>query len=220
MKASRLLTLAALTTFGLGLALPALAQDNGGKAKPERPAARQKEGAQKGPAREGPREGPRQGPQGPMMNFEEHIAKVQEFLQTLDLTDAQKTQIKEIVADAKEKWTTWRDAHKDDLEKVRADMKAAAEAKDREKMQAAREAMQELMKDAPKPGEAMEKIRDVLTPEQKEKLSAKLAEMREKMQERREKMQEHRGEGKGEGKGPGKGPGKGEGRGPGTQKAK
>jgi len=112
------------------------------------------------------------------------LERVEKLLEELGLTDAQKAQVKTILEDAKTKWETWRDAHKDAIEKLKEEIKAARQAKDRDKLPAILEQAKELLKDAPK-GEALQAIKDVLTPEQKEKLEAKLKELREKVQERR-----------------------------------
>lgn len=117
------------------------------------------------------------------------LHRLERLLGTLNLTDQQKAQIKEILAAFKKDVDAWRAQHQDELQKIHAEIRAAREAKDKEKVQAAMKKLHTLLETAPKPREMLEKIKAVLTPEQKQKFEAELKEIREK-------RLEHRGEGR------------------------
>lgn len=142
------------------------------------------------PAREG-RERP--GPRGELMErMQERIEALRKAVSELDLTDAQKGQIKEAVEAFRKKVADFRESHKDELEAIRKELQAAREAKDPEKAKAAMEKLRTLMEDAPKPHELMEAVKGILTPEQNKALQEKLGPAKERMEERRERRQERR----------------------------
>jgi Spy/CpxP family protein refolding chaperone len=111
--------------------------------------------------------------------------RLENALADLNLTDDQKAKVDAILKPFKEDVAKWREDHKTDLEKAKADLVAAREAKDREKGKAAMQELRKLLETAPKPRDVVEKLKDVLTPEQQDKLKAKIEAVREKARERR-----------------------------------
>jgi Spy/CpxP family protein refolding chaperone len=125
------------------------------------------------------------GPQGP---------RIMEFLlKDLNLTEDQHEQIKVVLDDTRDAHMKWREEHADEADALRAEVRKAVEAKDREALAKLREKMKALREDAPKPEDAVAKIRPILTEEQATKFDAKLAELKEKMKERAGEMREGRG---------------------------
>lgn len=130
-----------------------------------------------GPAHHGVRQ------EGPLQNLEKLIAD-------LDLTADQKAQIKTIVDDFKAKNEEFRDANKEELQKLMKAVREAKESGDQAKLKEAMEAMQAARANAPKLKDLLEKVAAVLTPEQKEKFQAAIEDLKEKMQEKRQDHKE------------------------------
>lgn len=106
------------------------------------------------------------------------LLRIREAIASLNLTDEQKAKIEEIAAPYKAQLEAWREEHKDQIEKLRADAQTARQAKDRQKIQALAKEARELLQTLPKPQDTLAKIRDVLTPEQRQQLKAKLQDER------------------------------------------
>ncbi|MCX5658147.1 MAG: Spy/CpxP family protein refolding chaperone [Planctomycetota bacterium] len=112
-------------------------------------------------------------------------------LKDLNLTPDQETKVKAIFAEAKTKHEAWRTAHGAEADALKAQVKAAREAKDEAKLKELRPKVDALMADMPKPKDVVDKVRAVLTPEQQTKFDAKVA------AERKEMMEKHPGMGPG-----------------------
>jgi Spy/CpxP family protein refolding chaperone len=160
MNAKRILTVAVLVTLGWACAVPALSAAESGTTPV----------AAAGALERGPHE---------------RLERLHKLLHELDLTAAQKAEIKAIVEPFRKELETWRAGHKAELEKIRGEIKAARAAKDRTQMKAALAELRTLMETAPKLKEILPQIKAVLTPEQLAKVKARLEELREKAQERR-----------------------------------
>ena len=106
--------------------------------------------------------------------------RLEAALGDLGLSEEQKGKVGEILKPFKEEVGKWREDHKAELEKVRTDLVAAREAKDREKGKAAMQDLRKLLEGAPKPAEVVGKLKDVLTADQMAKLQAKMEEGRGK----------------------------------------
>lgn len=152
--------------------------DGEGRGRPE---GGRFDGERRGPGGEG--QGPR------IMGF---------LLHDLNITPEQHEQIKVVMEDARDKHMKWLEEHKDEVEALRSEVKKAVEAKDREALKGLREKMVALRENAPKPEDAIAKIRPILTKEQATTFDTRLAEVKERMQERAKQMREGR-PGKGDG---------------------
>lgn len=165
MKAMRMLAVAGVVVLGVaGGVGPQVGRAEATESKPA--------------ATQGVRQGGPGGMLGSMMLGQ--LQRLEKLTGELNLSDEQKTKIKEIVGTAKEKWEAWANTHKDELEKLQGQIKEARANQDREKMQDAMRQAQELVKqDGPKPGEFLAQIKDLLTPEQQETLRTRMEEMRQ-----------------------------------------
>ncbi len=146
--------------------------------------AEDKEG---GPDMSGPKPGAREdGP--PRRQFDGkprpggRMAAMQDMMEDLNLTEAQKAKFHESMAKHHTAMKEWHEKHATELEAIDKQM---------QELHAKR---RELMKDAPKPDAAMQEARASLTAEQQEKLDANLKEMRS-MEGRPAWGQRSRGEG-------------------------
>lgn len=112
----------------------------------------------------------------------------QDLLKEINLTDDQKAKIHAIRDEARQQFQDWRTKHEDQIKELTAQMKSAHEAKDREKVQQLREKAQELWSTAPKIKDAIDKVRAVLTDEQRKIFNAKLEEKKKEFEERHPMM--------------------------------
>ena len=174
------LTLTALLTLGM-MAGQLLAADDA-KPKRERPANAEAKGDRRG----GP--GARDG-------FGRGDGFLQKALADLKLSDQQKTDIKKILDDAKQAVQARMEEKKAEFQKLREEFQAARENKDRQKFQEIMKKRQELMAGLPTPKDIMDKVRAVLTDEQKTQLDGKLKEARERAEKARAEGAAKRGEG-------------------------
>jgi len=108
-----------------------------------------------------------------------HEGLFRKLIVDLKLTPEQKQELKAIIKPFHEKMTAWHDAHKDELKKIHAELKAARQAKDREKAQAAIKEFRTLWQSAPHVRDILPQIKKVLTPEQLEIVKQRLVEWRE-----------------------------------------
>lgn len=146
------------------------------------------------------------------------------LLAGLDLTDAQKEQIKTITDEARKEHEAWREKNKDAFAALREKHKAARDSDDREKLKDLKAEHETLMQGAPDRKAVMGKIMAVLNPEQQEKVQAR----RKELEARREQMKKEAGprpdgEKPGKDAGPDKKPekrGEGEGKKPGPRPEK
>ena len=99
--------------------------------------------------------------------------RIHAMFKGVDLTDEQKTTLRQIHED-----------RKDQMKEIRGEMRDAHEAKDREAMRAAGEKLRAYL------DETHELIAAELTDEQREQFEANVQEMRERMEERRERRAE------------------------------
>ncbi|MEM7680623.1 MAG: hypothetical protein AAF288_01570 [Planctomycetota bacterium] len=111
---------------------------------------------------------------------------VRALLRDIDLEEDQR----ELVGEVMEELRGEMEQYAEDTEEVRAEARAAREDGDREAMQAAMEKLREF----PRPDlEAYaDKVRDILTDEQRETFDKNREEIRERMEERRKRMEERR----------------------------
>lgn len=117
-------------------------------------------------------------------------------LRELDLTDEQREKIRALAADGRQAMEAWRQEHETELTELREQIADAREARDREKLKGLHEKMKVLHASLPEKARLLERIKEVLTDEQRQKLEQRLEELREQRP------------------GPGMGPGDGEGRKP------
>ncbi|MBI1335507.1 MAG: hypothetical protein GC164_00935 [Phycisphaera sp.] len=140
---------------------------------------------------------------GQRMHKDERGEAMHKLLESLNLSDDQKEQVRKIHADAVADRKAYTDQHKDEFESLRDELKKAIEAKDRDKVKEVRDKMKALWDAMPsKPMDVAAKIRAVLTPEQQAQFDAKLEELKKKLEERREEWKKnHDGKGPEAGKG-------------------
>lgn len=112
----------------------------------------------------------------------------------IELTDEQQQQIDAIREQARAAHDAWREENKAKFEAIREQFREARENRDREAMQAAGEQMRQLWQQAPKPRDHVDDVLNVLTPEQRERFQANMAQLQERMQQRREEMKDRREE--------------------------
>jgi len=103
----------------------------------------------------------------------------------LDLTDDQKTAIRELAQAHHEKVKAYREAHKDEFEAIRGKLKQARKDKDREAGKAAMEQLHALRQNGPSPMQLVDQIKGQLTDAQAGKLDQMFAAARERMEKRR-----------------------------------
>ncbi len=194
------LAVAGLTFMGTSLALAEATNTESEKPARKHPLAGPKaEGFEKG-ERPGPGNGPMAERRGEMMDG------VRGALRDLNLTEDQKAQIKTIMDEARDSREKFMDEHKDEVRAIREKMKAAREAKDRDQMKQLGEELRGIMESGPKPQDTMEKIKGVLTPEQRDQLQGKLDQWKENhprpQLEEGERPRRQRPQGDGEGRKP------------------
>lgn len=174
-------------------------RDGQGPRDGERPAKRQADGKQKpGEAGERGQRGPRNGDRMQRWLFE-----------GMELTDAQKAQIQEIMKAHGDERKAWHEEHKEEFQALKDKMREARDAKDKDAADALREETKALMESAPKPDATHDEVRALLTEDQQVIFDERIAKMREKMDQWRERRGEGRGEGRPDGPpphGPGMGP--------------
>lgn len=149
----------------------------------------------KGPNVDTQRRGPRarMGEDGKRKGPRHHPGQVfRHLLRDLDLSDEQKTEIRDILKANGDKMREYRESNKEKIDEIREQMKAAREAKDREKMKQLHEQLKAIHEGRPvKMGEVTDQIRTKLTAEQRETFDERVAEMKEKIEEAREKRKQH-----------------------------
>lgn len=109
----------------------------------------------------------------------QHRNIMQESLDSVNLADDQKDQVKTIVVDSRTARKAWQKDHAEELKSIREEVKSARVAKDKEKLTEANTKLKALRADAPKPKDAFDKIRGVLTPDQLTAFDAKIKELRD-----------------------------------------
>lgn len=118
---------------------------------------------------------------GPMAEQRANIMEaMRDLLKDLELTEDQKVQIKSIMEEAKGIREDFMEEHGAELDALREKMKEAREAKDREQMKQLADELRAIMEAGPKPEATVNKIKEVLTPEQREKFDDRVAEFKEK----------------------------------------
>lgn len=113
-----------------------------------------------------------------------------ELFADLGLSDDQKTKLREIGSEFRTKMEAWREANKEEHQKLMGEMKAAREAKDAEKTKAVAVKLDALRKTGPNPKDNFAKMREVLTEEQRAKFDERIKAHEEAMKARREKAME------------------------------
>jgi Spy/CpxP family protein refolding chaperone len=167
--------------LGLGLATWTAAHAEDGGSKPQGGekkvlAGPKADADQKGPGARGfDGKGGPGGPHGPIMDA----------LRDLNLSEEQKTKVREIMAEFKQKVTAHREAHGEEINKLKQEAQAAREAGDKDKLRDLAQQRAKIMEGAPKPTELVTQIKGVLTPDQAKTFDAAVEDAREKMQERR-----------------------------------
>lgn len=122
-----------------------------------------------------------------------HHELMHELLKDLGLSDAQKEQIHAIGGEFRTKMQKWREEHKDEIQKLREEAKAAREAKDRDKGREAMTKLEALRKSGPDPKSMFDEMGKVLNEEQRAKFEERLKEHRERMEKRREMWRDGEG---------------------------
>lgn len=116
----------------------------------------------------------------------------------MELTDEQKTQIREIMKTHGEERKAWHEEHKEEFQAIREKMREARG--DQEAMEALRKQVHALMDSAPKPDATHDEIRALLNEEQQATFDERVEKMRERMEQWRERRKD------GPPPGPGMGP--------------
>ena len=111
----------------------------------------------------------------------------QQLFKDIDLSDEQQAEIRTIGEEARKQRRNWMREHGDELRQIHRAMRQAHESGDKEAGKAAREKLMALMKDVPKPADAAEKVRGVLTAEQTEQFNKNLEELRKRWHGRHDK---------------------------------
>jgi hypothetical protein len=106
----------------------------------------------------------------------ERLQLLRQALQGVNLTDAEKAAVKTMLQDAKTKLDEWRAANQAELAQLQTDLKAARQAKDKDKVAQILGQLKTLLESAPKP-EFLKQLKGILKPEQFEKLIARLKEL-------------------------------------------
>lgn len=131
-------------------------------------------------------------PPRPMEQMKERMQQNAEHfrqsLQELDLTDDQKAQVRSIMEETQKERQAFRQAHEQELKDLRQQIDAARQAKDHETAKELHAQVKAIMDQAPKPKDTMEKVKTVLTDEQKARLDQKIKEHQETMKQRRQEM--------------------------------
>lgn len=141
---------------------------------------------QQGPR--GPRDGqagqrgPRDGERGPRADRPDP----RRLFAGMDLTDDQKSQIRDIMQAFGEERREWHEAHQEQFQSLREQMRAARESGDKDAMDSLRDQVRELMDSAPKPDATHDQVRALLNDDQKAVFDERIAKMREFMEQRRE----------------------------------
>jgi periplasmic protein CpxP/Spy len=131
----------------------------------------------------------------------------------MDLTDEQKTEVKEILKAHGDERKAWHEEHQDEFQALREKMRDARG--DQDAMEALRNEVHALMESAPKPDATHDQIRGLLNEEQQATFDERVTKMRERMAQWRENRKD--GPPRGPGMGPdGDGPPHGRGMGPGS----
>ena len=121
-----------------------------------------------------------QGPGGP--GARRRGNPLEGILAKLNLSDDQKAKVGDIMKAHKDAMDKYREEHKTEFEAVRAKMKEAREAKDQDKMKEAYAEMRKLMEAGPSLKDLADKIREVLTDEQKKTFDEAVAEMKKRFE--------------------------------------
>jgi len=116
---------------------------------------------------------------GPLAERREILQDIREALASLNLTDDQKTKIKDVVEDFRKLREDYRADHKAELEPLLKDLKAAHEAKNEEQVKADLEKIRVIMEAGPKPRELLMKLAALLTPEQRKDFRAAMQKLRQ-----------------------------------------
>ena len=106
--------------------------------------------------------------------------RMHRLMEGVNLTEDQKAQVRPIMEEAAEKWRAFHEEHKEELDKLREEMKAAREAKDKDKAKEVGQKVRAIMEQADFRGDAIEKIKKVLTPEQLATFEKNLEEMKDR----------------------------------------
>jgi hypothetical protein len=179
------------TTFCRGLVFVSALAMAGGAAVAEQQ-DRGPQGADRQGQRQGDRDGKRQhgdrGDRGDRANNGERRGPRDRGMQQrlfagMDLSDEQKTQVRETMKKFGDERRAWHDANKDQFQAIKNKMRAAREAKDKDAMQAARDEIRALMESGPKPGDAHDQVRALLNEEQQALFDERTAKMKERMQQ-------------------------------------
>ncbi len=173
-KTTLALAVAGLTFMGTSLTLAqSTAPDTEKPAKKHPLAGPKAERSEKGERPGMMGEGPRAERRGEAMD------QLRGALKDLNLSEDQKARIKTIMDEARDSREKFMEEHKDEVQAIREKMKAAREAKDSEQMKQLGEELRSIMESGPKPTDTMDKIKGVLTPEQREQLQGKLDQWKE-----------------------------------------
>ncbi|NBC10134.1 MAG: hypothetical protein GVY24_00165 [Planctomycetes bacterium] len=106
----------------------------------------------------------------------------------IELTDAQKEELREIGQAHRKQVKAWHDEHREELDAIREKMRQARKDQDREAAKAAHEEFKALLETRPKPDAAFAEMRDVLaTDEDKAQFDENLEAIKQRMKERRER---------------------------------
>lgn len=139
-----------------------------------------KDGSEK-PVLAGPKAEKDHDGQGKKFNGERQRAAdpLHKALSELNLTEAQKESVKEIMVNARTARMEWQKTNGETMKGLGKEMKDAREAKDEAKAKEIMAKMHQLRESMPKPQENLTKIRAILTPEQQTILDTKIQEMKE-----------------------------------------
>ncbi len=101
----------------------------------------------------------------------------------MELTEEQKTQVKETMRAFGDERKAWHEAHRDEIQALKEKMRAARQGDDKEAVKAVHEEIKALMESAPKPDAAHDEIRGILNEEQQATFDERITKIRERMEQ-------------------------------------
>ena len=119
---------------------------------------------------------------------EERRKRIHESLfKDITLTEDQQAKVKQVMDKGRAEREAWMQEKGEELRKIRTAMREAREAGDEEGTRDARESLQALMKDAPRPERYYDQVKALLTEEQAAQFATNSEELRQRWRERGKK---------------------------------
>ena len=134
------------------------------------------------PDSEGKKRPPKHRPEKPGQQDEDRpniMGAIRRMTDSLNLSDEQKGKIHSILEDAKQAREKFMEEHKDEHMKLMQELRDAKKADDEAKIKETQGKLMALREQAPKPKDTIDKIKEVLTDEQRAKLEEKIQEWKD-----------------------------------------